>query len=70
MNTKQLPSKFISKRKKIIELHKQEVQIQEIKKLTNAHPSVIKRIIERNQSEEKIGIFNVNKHDCWLAPTS
>lgn len=70
MNTKVLPKEYTDRKKKIINLHESGISIQEIKTLTNTHPSVIKRIIERNKSEEKTGIFNVNKHDCWLAPTS
>jgi DNA invertase Pin-like site-specific DNA recombinase len=70
MNTKLLPKEYTDRKKKIIELHETGMAVQEIKKLTKTHPSVIKRIIEKNESEEKTGMFNVNKHDCWFIPTS
>ena len=63
-------TKFSERRKKIIELHKKGLSIQEIKIQTNTHPSVIKRLIERNRCEENVGFFNINKHDCWIMPTT
>ena len=70
MNTKDLPQEYISRKKMIIKLHNEGKSHQDIKKLTNTHPTIIKRILEKNESEEKTGIFNVNKHDCWIIPTS
>jgi hypothetical protein len=61
MNTKLLPKEYTDRKKKIINLHESGLSIQEIKTLTNTHPSVIKRIIERNKSEYKSAyIFEKN----------
>lgn len=70
MNTKDLPKEYIKRKQRIIELHNEGKSLHDIIKLTNTHHSVIKRIIQKSECEEKTGIFNVNKHDCWLIPTS
>jgi hypothetical protein len=70
MNTKDLPKEYIKRKQTIIELHKEGKSHQDIRMLTNTHLSVIKRIVQKSQCEEETGMFNVNKHDCWLMPTS
>ena len=70
MNTKDLPKEYIKRKQTIIKLHKEGKSHQDIRRLTNTHPSVIKRIVEKSECEEETGMFNVNKHDCWIIPTS
>lgn len=70
MNTKNLPKEYLIRKKLIINLHKEGKSINEITKLTKTRYSIIKGILERNESIENSGIFNVNKYDCWIIPTS
>lgn len=70
MNTKNFPQEYLNRKQTIIKLHKEGNSIQEIKRKTNTHPSVIKGILQRNESSENKEIFNVNEYDCWIIPTS